>query len=1181
MSRILLDLRGLSLHSYYGGEPQDTVIAELPDKEGNARRVPAASHGVYEFIRQYLVPILQHNAPIDIIGVLEGSNANARRRGMLPTYKAKDEQDASDKVIKEEKDKCFIAIQKLLLGIGSILVKTPYTEADDTLAYLCERLEGGKIIYTVDNDMLQLHSDDVAVMVRNEYKEEYKASGMKVGLQFSEECPAILTRLYKSICGDSSDGYIGVRGMGDTAWNNLVEKHGYESMVALDECAMTGILSPIKEALEAEHCKILEKLYANREEWIAAHKLARLHPEWCELSYAGKVVRPQWAKRLPSRERVSKVLEPLGLQSLSTYFERFMPETWLVDKNVWKETDKDLMFKEMSDSPFCAFDWESYDSVTHQPYQEAKRSGTYVDVLNQVITGGSFCYGPNMNKTFYMSVNHRDTANCTLADTKEILTETKNKGVKMVAHNAQFEICLAKQNLDFDFDIENLPFDTSIMAAYADENEDKGLKMLCRRILNYTQSTYKEVVGEGTMLDVSGEEVLGYGADDSFVTAHLAVLFNTIMECEQTWEFYSENEPFFDIALLPAYRKGIPIDYIRMAGLKKEDDSQAEAAEKSLRQSLLENCSEISLDGFITLWEEVRLYETALKSSKGKTEEEIEFFLTDKKKEIKQACKFTPLQPPKIEVDRLTISLIAKTLLLPSIRSIGQDWLERYCKGLANQDKTFRENGEDGFTEEQKTFVDLLYCAAPYVKLCEGSIEDVKEIADFKEFAISIVSNDKSTWVGDELNVGSPLQMAQLFYGKMNLPIQLRNYLKNDEGIRSQFDLEGAPSTNENAIRTWMAELEETDWKYAVLENVLLLKAVKQRNSLYYRPYPLWSSPVDSRIHPGIRNCGTITKRPSSSNPNIFQVSKVKDKGRMRGCFLPQSVDQPDAEKEIIISIDFDQQELVILAGESNDANLRSCYVGSNKKDVHSLTGTKILNNLRKKSGLKPIFYEEFATLNKAEDEEVTTIRKRYAKVTNFLMVYGGSAAGLSRKVIVPKSLAEEFVASFFTTYPNVAKFQDRKIEFAKKHGFVKTCFGTRKHCKDILNKNGGLRSAAERQAVNMTIQGAAADVLKVVLRKIVTTKLMEETRATIMAPVYDEVVSSVPISKAIEYINRMSDIMEMELPGLNISLSSSVSLGLTWGDQKELGKRPLLEVMEEELSRLDKEYDEYFKLAT
>ncbi len=270
--------------------------------------------------------------------------------------------------------------------------------------------------------------------------------------------------------------------------------------------------------------------------------------------------------------------------------------------------------------------------------------------------------------------------------------------------------------------------------------------------------------------------------------------------------------------------------------------------------------------------------------------------------------------------------------------------------------------------------------------------------------------------------------------------------------------------------------------------------------------------------------------------------------------YIPRVTEEP----QLVVSIDFVQQELAILAGLSGDENLLSCYVGDNKRDVHARTGVEIMNMMQgRRENYRIVNYDEFAAIladkNHEWHKEANKVRKKYAKTTNFLLVYGGSAAGLSRKVIVPLAMAETFVTAFHKAYPRVEKFQEKVIQFGRKYGYVLTAFGNRKHCVGIRSKNKREAASWERQAINAPIQSTAADVLKLVLRKIVMTRLCEETGATLYAPVYDELVASVPVSKVIEFIERLSKIMQMAIPRTPVVLDTSASFGLNWGDQIEL----------------------------
>lgn len=1149
VARVILDMSGVVKHCYHSGEPIETI------RNAKGEKVPTAKHAVDGFIRYYLEMILTNFDPVNVVAVMEGANHKIRRQNINAGYKKKTEED--DEIEKKEKDEAILICQKLLLGLGGILVKAPNIEADDLIALLVERVPGPKMIYSVDSDMLALHREDVAVVLKGQPTDEFK------GMMLDEVSPKLVT-LYKSLVGDSTDKIAGVTGIGKETWAKWVEAYGYDGLMEMYECVDTQKYDPIIEWAEQNDDKTLRKVYDAREQWRNSFILTKLHPEWCEMTFGGKQTKLNWGKRLPSRDRVEAALKLCGLEAHTDSFARFYPTQTLITKD--NENELDSLAAAIKDSLFVPFDYESFDTLQHEPYKRAKKSGKYVDVLNQQITGCSFAHGGNFQHSFYISVRHRDTRNCEHGRIGEFL-EQLHDGFDpvLVAHNAHFEQTLSVQNFGIRFD---RVLDTIVASSYANENEEDNLKKLSKKWLNYDQVTYNEIVPKGCdMRDLSGEEVLDYGCDDSFVAAHLFVLFRLIMEVEQTFEFYETNEPYFDSIFVPSFIKGIPIDWDRLDEIDAEDTVAFNEAERTVRQLLSENCSTHNEQGFEVIWPEVRDYEVAARKRRNsqnakknadgqrkkndvefpiKSEEDIEKDMVRIREKVWNACCYQEQTAPEMELDKKSISTIAQALGLPAIRSLAPERLETYVAGISEQFK----NKEP--TEEQNSFITLLgVCMSEIEDVVKGAREGSEDFNRFVEFLDSAIAATADLWNGDELNVGSSPQMAFLFYGKMGLPIKVRNILKEgDETARTQFDLEGAPSTNEIAVRTWMAEMNKDDWEYRVLENILIMKGVKQRRQLYYRPYRLWKSPVDGNIHPQFKNCGTITRRPTGTSPNVYQVSKTKDDGRMRSTFLPQN------ENELIVSIDFVQQELVILAALSQDANLLSCYVGDNRRDVHSMTACAIMNMLAKKQHKPEIDYAKYIELYNAGDKEAYNIRKKYAKTTNFLIVYGGSADGLSRKTIVPRALAEQFVDGFHRTYPAVEKYQEKVIRFAKRHGYVPTVFGNRKHCDGLFDKNSGIAASWERQAVNFTIQGCAADIAKIVAREYAMRGIEQKYGVTLYAMIYDEFVASVPKENIAAFVAEMADIMEMEVvPG--VRLRTSVSIGKNFGDQIEIGERP------------------------
>ena len=1119
--RHIFDLRGLVLHGYYRN-PDDAA---------------------FEFLNIYVMPLLRKGiAPIQIIAVLEGSNE--RRRAVLPTYKVSKAKDEEDELERDKKDAALLQAQRILMHMGCTLVKTPHVEADDTIAMLVESLKGHKTVYTVDHDLMALWRKDVTLMVTDRtVGQALKKNDFKMFELDTGEWPPEIVTLYKSIVGDTSDNYIGVRGIGEKKFIDLLADIGQAGARDLIEIVSTQNWEWLEYAAEGH--KTLTLINTNREDWFRSWYLAKLHPEWCHETWRSKIVQPIWAKRVPQVENLRREFDKAGINDVFDDYKHVCVETFLLDAK-WPETndfDRDVLAPMLA-SPAIAFDWESYDSLKHPAYQEAR--GGYVDVLSQVLTGGSFCYGPNFNKCFYLPVAHRDTYNLAASDLKLILNEVKDK--LLIAQNAMFEMVVAKKNLDFDFKVDNLPHDTKIMASYVNENTDAGLKKLSKTFLNFDQLNYSEVVPSGgDMRDVSGDEVLKYGCDDSIVTAHLAVLFQIIMEVESTWDFYEQNERHFWLAHLEPFIRGIPIDLEKMAKFQAEDAQTFENTERELREILSERCATLPENAHRPLWEELKPYYEAqyrnkLKEGEQEDPEALRAILADKEEQLIEALPYAPYAPPSI-LKTKHVSAAARAIGLPAIRSLAEDRLDFWTQSIIEQSE------EVGFTPIQERFVQALQLAKDTIKV-ELNAPVSPEAQDFRKVMDEAWTNSAEAWQGSELNVGSPKQMAELFYGTLGLPILIRN--QSAEGsVRDAYSLEGSPATNDLAMKTWLVELEEDDWRRHVIELVSTMRACKQRESLYYRPYPLWVSPVDHRIHPQFNNCGTITRRPTGSSPNLLQVSKHKDQGRMRSTILPQS------EDEVVVSIDFSQQELALLAAVSLDDNLLACYSGDHRKDVHTMTSTAIMNVYNKREGNPDWTYDDYNRIRKDHSHEsfkrAKEVRDKQGKPTNFLLVYGGSPTGLARKLIVPVRLAEQFYDGFHKTYPGVAEFQEKAIKFARKHGYYPTVYGNRKHVPTILDKDGAKRSGAERQVVNMPMQGSAADILKSVLRVYCEERIAERTGCTLYACVYDEIVASVPKKNLHLYVNEMVRIMQVDIPGSPIQLVAEASFGPSWGEQIEL----------------------------
>lgn len=1126
---VLLDLRGLVLLSYHSGSDMDAR------RNAEGETFNTASHGFQNFLKFFMDPILEHYKPHQIIAVIDGSND--RRKFLYDGYKAKRKAKEKDPILVEETDALEEGVKQFLLSLGCTLVRNASTEADDMIAYLVKTLDGPKVIYTVDGDLSQLADERERVFVLlngNPVEDSYKG------------VPSSLVPLWKSIVGDASDEYPGIKGMGQAAWEKLVEEFGMDGMVQLQYAVENADFSVIETALAEADNKQLRKLYEERSTWGNMYRLAQLHPEWCYGAFQSKIVTPTWVRRVPSSERMDKALEVMKSPFVKEKYERWLPTRWVIDaENFNPETDLAEFAGLVATSPCISFDFETDDCLKHPAYQTARAN--YVDVLSQRLTGMSMTFGDNLQYTFYLPINHKDAKNLPAEVVLDFLGAIP-ANVPIVAHNANFELTVLAVQLQA---YPDLVHDTLVMASYVDENEEGGLKKLSKTYLNYDQLDYQTVTQGRAMSELTVDEVVIYGQDDAIVTAHLWILFKDILQSEGTWKFVLENE--FDVAypLMDAFIEGVNVDWDKLTFLEEADGVEFDKMRAELIEILSTHCTEFNEAGFKVLMQEVYEFKKRVWTKiDGKTEEEIKDRLAQLEVDLRAAAKFNPPSPdPKYTENPLSnhsLSKVSQSLGFPAIRSADPKKLKAWVDSIQKQ------IDENGFVMEGRAaeFLVKLQMAIPNFK---GEEEDSQR-QELAAFCVEILSHDPTTYVGDELNVDSAPQMIQLLYGKMGLPILIRgNY--DEDSQRAKVEMEPPPSTDTIALQTLLAELEEGSWQKRVLTLITDLRHILTRRELYYTPWPLWKSPVDGRMHPQIKNCGTITRRPSGNSPNLLQVSKVKDGGKVRTCILPRN------PNEVVVSIDFSQQELMLLAADSKDPNLLACYQGANKKDVHTLTA----------SGLAKEEYEPFLAKVKKKDPVAKKIRDKIAKVVNFLTSYGGTAAGLSRKAIIPRKQAEEFLERFFRTYPEVKKYQQAMIAFAERHGYVKDCFGNRKHCWLILAKDRAVKGAIERQAINYPIQGGAASVLKKVLRDVRQQGVFQKTGGVLIAPVYDELAASIPKDKVWEYLEMVLPIMEIVIPNSDLRLVADVSLGRSWGEQIELGPRPAKKDVDDAIQQASK----------
>ncbi len=312
-----------------------------------------------------------------------------------------------------------------------------------------------------------------------------------------------------------------------------------------------------------------------------------------------------------------------------------------------------------------------------------------------------------------------------------------------------------------------------------------------------------------------------------------------------------------------------------------------------------------------------------------------------------------------------------------------------------------------------------------------------------------------------EFNLGSPKQLQEIFYEKLQLPI-----LKKTPT--------GQPSTAEPV-------LAELALDYPLPKVIMEYRGLSKLKSTYTDKLPQMIDPTTGRVHTSYHQAVTATGRLSSSDPNLQNIPVRTEEGRrVRQAFIA-------AKGYKILAADYSQIELRIMAHLSADAGL--CHAFAEGLDIHRATAAEVFG----------------VSLN-----QVTQDQRRSAKAINFGLIYGMSAFGLAKQLQTGRAQAQEYINLYFARYPAVLQYMEETREHAAEKGYVETLFGRRLYLPDIRAKNAGVRQGAERTAINAPMQGTAADIIK---HAMITTDAWLQTSgidARMIMQVHDELVFEV-----------------------------------------------------------------------
>jgi DNA polymerase I len=359
------------------------------------------------------------------------------------------------------------------------------------------------------------------------------------------------------------------------------------------------------------------------------------------------------------------------------------------------------------------------------------------------------------------------------------------------------------------------------------------------------------------------------------------------------------------------------------------------------------------------------------------------------------------------------------------------------------------------------------------------------------------------TDVGHDFNLGSPKQLEQILFYELNLP----------KGKRTK-----------TGYSTDASVLEELKPAHPMIGKLLDWRLYSKLRSTYIEALPLLVSDRDGRLHTTFHQAVAATGRLSSSDPNLQNIPIRSDLGRrIRRAFVAGG---PDVT---LLAADYSQIELRILAHVSGDEHLRDAFARG--ADIHRETAARVLHKA---------------------PEDVTHDERSMAKMVNFGLAYGMSDFGLSSRAGISRAEAKAFIDNYFATYSGISYYMIHIKELARQQGWVSTLLGRRRFIPELRMSNPSLRGAGERMAINMPIQGTAADIIKIAMIRLPERLRAAGSRSRLLLQVHDELVLEVPRAEVDSVAAILRDTMEGAMT-LDVPLTVDVKVGDDWESMRPL----------------------------
>lgn len=429
-----------------------------------------------------------------------------------------------------------------------------------------------------------------------------------------------------------------------------------------------------------------------------------------------------------------------------------------------------------------------------------------------------------------------------------------------------------------------------------------------------------------------------------------------------------------------------------------------------------------------------------------------------------------------------------KAILSSYLQSIYEKLKERLHK--ENMDKLYYE------VEHPLIYV-LSSMESIGFNINEGMLDELKikfkkEIEETQE-AIYKLSEE-------EFNISSPKQLGKILFEKLDLPV----IKKTKTGY----------STNQEVLEKLMD-------KHEIIPKIMYYRQITKINSTYIEGLKNVID-KDGRIHSNFNQTVTTTGRLSSTEPNLQNIPIRHELGReIRKVFIPME------ETDILVSCDYSQIELRVLAHIADDENMIEAF--EHHSDIHTKTASEVFN--------VPL-------------DEVTSLMRSRAKAVNFGIVYGIGAFSLAQDLKITKKEAEEYMAIYFERYPKIKKYLENIVKDAEETGYVLTILNRRRFIPEIKSSNKIVKALGDRLAMNAPIQGSAADIIKLAMVNVYNKLNEKKLKSELILQVHDELILNVKKEEFEEVKNLVEREMENAIK-LKVALDVDVNFGNTWYEAK------------------------------